>query len=359
MWDILRSRSARRIVEQGCLYSEILPPALKGDDPVFKKLGIYPSFNIARSEYLYRVRGKILIEPEFGYVIIKPFTIIDLALPGSELTRQKTGRQFFSGVPSIIKVAHAKPIKRVPSIITFRYVFDGNYYHFYQDIMAKLKLLEDHNIDKALPILVSSALASKSYFQTVTQRGSLAKRKWIVQEDFFIEAEEVIFAKVEQGTRDRLDYFLDSFDAVKADSTKFRRLFLTRGQKHGRYIVNMDQIKPILEKYHFEVIDTGEMTFDEQITVFSQARYVIGIHGAGLTNIIYRRGERLSLLEIFQPDETPLHYYAISKIYSFNYDYIVGTDRLNKTRTAPFSVDPLVFGEKVNMMFANHADLHN
>ncbi len=182
-------------------------------------------------------------------------------------------------------------------------------------------------------------------------RGALANRKWIVQDDFYLETEEIIFAKCDVGCREMLDFFLDSFEGASAVPAQSRRLFLTRALQRGRYILNLDLIRPILEQFGFEEIDTAKMAVEEQMTLFSQAGYVIGIHGAGLTNMIYRRNGSLKLLEIFPPAETSLHYYILSNLYNFNYDYLIGTESQETSRYAPFCVDPVLLEAKLGKMF--------
>lgn len=351
LWDSMKSRSLKSILNASCLHLERFSPALQSDDPIFSNPDIQAHLNMEREEYLYRVQGKIVVEPEFGYVILKPFTIIDLALPGSQMVRDPKARQFFSGVPSFRSVMKGQPVVKVPSVITFHFVFDSNYYHFYMDVMTRLKLLDDYGIDQNIPILVSARLASQPFFQQITQSGSLSKRKWIVQDGFFLETEEIIFAKCDVGCRESLDFFLDSFDGAQVVTSQSRRLFLTRNAQVGRNIVNMDQLQPILDRFGFEVIDAGEMTVEEQMTIFSQAGCVIGIHGAALTNIVYRRNGSLKLLEIFLPEEAPLFYYLLAKTYDFEYDYILGTASQNKTRHAPFCVDPSLLESKLVKMF--------
>jgi capsular polysaccharide biosynthesis protein len=83
-------------------------------------------------------------------------------------------------------------------------------------------------------------------------------------------------------------------------------------------------VLPILSHFGIEVIDADEMTIEEQMTAFHQASIVVGLHGAGLTNIVYRRGGPLRVLEIFPPHQQPVHYYMLSKMYGFDYQHLIG-----------------------------------
>ena len=65
-----------------------------------------------------------------------------------------------------------------------------------------------------------------------------------------------------------------------------------------RYFVKTDQYvnkidwghrnQPISEK-NFDIVKLENLSFDEQIYIFSNAKIVIGAHGAGLTNLCFSK----------------------------------------------------------------------
>ncbi len=89
----------------------------------------------------------------------------------------------------------------------------------------------------------------------------------------------------------------------------------------------MDEIIPILEKYNFKVVDTDNMTLEEQSLLLGNTRYLIAIHGAGLTNMVFRRNSAMDILEIFPPsDVVPYHYAILARRYQFGYRGIMGEE---------------------------------
>ena len=77
-----------------------------------------------------------------------------------------------------------------------------------------------------------------------------------------------------------------------------RRLFLARNGT--RRVANMDAIAPVLRRHGIEVVSCDGRSFDDQVSLFSSARLVIGVHGAGLTNAIFMP-EGSSLVEVVPP----------------------------------------------------------
>src|SRR5690242_18647078 len=95
-----------------------------------------------------------------------------------------------------------------------------------------------------------------------------------------------------------MDYILDQMQ-ISNDMRRFNeRVFLTRNKTAARTIMNMPEIAKVLRQFEFQIVDTAGMSIDDQIDVFSKTRYLVAIHGAGLTNIIFRRDAPLSVLEL-------------------------------------------------------------
>ena len=340
---------------KACVFDECLPPYTSDTDPMISDLSVDREMLKERHLYLYHLRRSAFMEPEFGYVIAEPWSLINLSLPGSELVRQRETMPLFSGVPSVSKLFAAKkrgsPVRKESVVVSFRFVFDYNYYHFYCDIMNRLKIIDDYGIDKSVPLIVSPVLASQKFFQRMSERGDLANRNWLVQDGFHIQAEEIIFLKPDPCSRAQIDYFLECGDIPTADISKNRRIFLNRGVKDGRNIANIAELTPVLRSYDFEVIDAANMTFDEQRELFSQTGFLIAIHGAGLVNFVFRRSGPLKVLEIFPPSETPLMFYELSRIYGFDYQCVRGKDAVTGQRRSPFYLDPALLKEQLVVMF--------
>jgi hypothetical protein len=63
-------------------------------------------------------------------------------------------------------------------------------------------------------------------------------------------------------------------------------IYVDRGQ-HRRKCKNGDNVANWFKSRGWLVVNPGEMTLDQQISTFGRAKIVAGIHGAGLTNILW------------------------------------------------------------------------
>src|SRR6478736_5721811 len=71
---------------------------------------------------------------------------------------------------------------------------------------------------------------------------------------------------------------------ARTSSSVSKRLLIER-KGPTRKIENFDQVQQFLAHHGFETIVLEEMSIVEQILLFQNAEFVIGTHGAGLTNL--------------------------------------------------------------------------
>lgn len=76
-------------------------------------------------------------------------------------------------------------------------------------------------------------------------------------------------------------------DSVSDEAENFDKIYITRRKADNRKLLNDEETIAILEKYDFRVICAEDYTLKEQIKIFKSAKYLISIHGAGLTNMLY------------------------------------------------------------------------
>ncbi len=81
-----------------------------------------------------------------------------------------------------------------------------------------------------------------------------------------------------------------------------------------------------------------DLCISKQIEYFSRAEVIVGIHGAGLTNIIFSYKNKPTIVEITACDYIPTHYYWLSQAFQYNYHLFLG-DKLQYT-----AADKTTFG---------------
>ena len=75
--------------------------------------------------------------------------------------------------------------------------------------------------------------------------------------------------------------------ALGVRSRPKRRVYLSRRGAANRVLVNEDEVESMLQRYGFEVVELGRLSFPDQVRLFSEASHVVAPHGAGLANVVF------------------------------------------------------------------------
>ena len=84
-----------------------------------------------------------------------------------------------------------------------------------------------------------------------------------------------------------LTWLREAFASLMAPEPKGRKLFVTRSEGATRRLLNSDEIERIAEQSGFEIVACERLSFGEQVRLFSEARIIAGVHGAGLVNMVF------------------------------------------------------------------------
>lgn len=104
----------------------------------------------------------------------------------------------------------------------------------------------------------------------------------------------------------------------------YRRIYVSRRKANKRFVVNEDAIETILKKYDFDFLCMEDFSFWDQVRLFSSTKYLISIHGAALTNMLFMP-EGSKVLEIRKEgDDSNLCYFSLASALGIDYYYQFG-----------------------------------
>jgi capsular polysaccharide biosynthesis protein len=228
--------------------------------------------------------------------------------------------------PSVLKAIAARNggsnILELDRVISFRDVHETNYFHCINDVLTKIPLLRTiGSID--VPVVVGTMLYHKPFFQAMLPSLKAAGIDIIDHGQRFIRAKEVVYCKAMPCSAEHIAAVLQLLrdPAQEATPVEHRMVFLTRrpGTANGRVPANGAAVEAMMADLGFEVIDTASMPWSDQVALFRNVRHLVALHGAGLTNMIFRTGQPMSVLEIFPGDSLPPHYYWLALANGFKY----------------------------------------
>ena len=79
---------------------------------------------------------------------------------------------------------------------------------------------------------------------------------------------------------------------IKNDQSNIKKIYIDRDDTNlkktsERFVSNEDEIKRYLLKENFIFVKLHELKFIDQVKLFYNAKYVVGLHGAGFANIVF------------------------------------------------------------------------
>jgi hypothetical protein len=285
------------------------------------------------------------IEPTLGWGISKDFKLIPQSLWHTYVHLHK---------PSFFKYL-LSPRKKLflTNAIPLHYGW-GSYWHFYNDIIGAIRLADEAGLPLDTPILIAEGLSKTRFFQDVLALSpSLQKRNWVLQNSQTnAYCSEAHFFTPLWNHRENFDAvlkYIGFYENLQQETAGNKRIFIGRNQSRGRTILNLDELKEVLIKYDFIYTDCDDLNLLQQIEVFQHAAYVIGVHGAGLTNIVYRQGRPMKLLEIFSAKFWNPCYYLLCVQYQYDYFGLVGSEP-SEDGMGNFSIDIQEFENQILLM---------
>lgn len=212
---------------------------------------------------------------------------------------------------------------------SFVVVTDGwsqGYFHWVLDVLPKLIHLEN-NLNTYKIILPS--FYEKDFYKTSIEL--LGNKEKV----FYYDTQFLVFKKItlagstgttgnydEQTILNLRNRFLTATNNLSNKTTK--KIYISRNQASRRRIINESEILEVLYDNGFEKVETENLSFEQQIKLFSEAEFVVGVHGAGLTNLLFMQ-PNTNLLELrFETDKINNCYFSLSSALKINYFYCLG-----------------------------------
>lgn len=148
----------------------------------------------------------------------------------------------------------------------------------------------------------------------VAWKGSKIKVNRLIVPSFRREQAFPVSPSACQWLRQRL---LGNLPHVESKRRSFSpRIYISRAKTTGRKVTNEDAVLKALTPLGFVAYTLENMSFADEVRLFSQAEIVVAPHGSGLVNIIF--AQNLSVIELFGSTGVPC-FLVLAKSLGFQY----------------------------------------
>jgi capsular polysaccharide biosynthesis protein len=194
-------------------------------------------------------------------------------------------------------------------------------------------------------VLVSETLYTSARFRRLVVDNPRVGDVEVLSRSSIVKVDRPVFGRVGWPTPELGSWLTDHIAPAVAASPE-RRLLIVRGRDSGRSFVNRDEVEQIAKSRGFDAVMLEDYSFEDQIELFASARVVVGVHGAGLANLVFRGRRPLTVLELVPDTMSHAFYYNLVRCLGGDYRAIrvgstgAGVDyRLKNVAVAPGQLD--------------------
>lgn len=199
-------------------------------------------------------------------------------------------------------------------------IFYGGYYDFIFLVVTKLCRIKD-----AFPkedfsdVVLSYPLFNAAYEIDYLQLLDINIDNLVDSRIYKVEAPHIITANSAHWHPNLTDilslkrYIEKKFQPVKTESN---RIYISRSGR--RHIINEDELVVLLKKFNFLIIEDKKRTVIEQISIYHNASFILGPHGASFSNIIWCE-PGTHLFELFSCNYAPDFFLYLATIMEMKY----------------------------------------
>ena len=357
IWQLLVERSSRGRVLPKTLHTRTDLP-FSGVEAHRLRSALAPHL-LAPSRRFRQVERVSLLEtsgyitPDGGWLIAGATSLVDSCLVDSDYARKPSFRRYLQ-----MRLRPGRSIRQLPRVVHLRDWSESNYWHFLNDIIGgRLRLALKSGVGPDTPLLLGRRAVEQPFVQEILARSGLARMKLIVQDDELLRFRDILYFQTPRHSLDSVNFFVDWLNAPAARTSATKRVLLARGGRAGRPMTNFAEVEAVCRQNGFETIHPDTLSLREQIELFSQVRYLVAEHGAGLTNMAFRRRAPLTVLEIFPAwaythpgglvGPPPPHYFWLAQALGFQYDAIAGGAMDAGHPGMSFCVDPVLLEQRL------------
>ncbi|MFQ3585412.1 MAG: glycosyltransferase 61 family protein [Cyanobacteriota bacterium] len=253
-------------------------------------------------------------------------TDLSLCLPPPEFLDQDYWPDHLQHHP-ILDLPHLPPPIRLDGPVALLPLGAVNYFHWMVDILPALDILRRAGIlSSPLPILIHGYQGKPFQQQTLATLGIPSERILSFEPlgGSHVQAQTLIVPSTAGPvgclTPQSLQVLQRLAQLVQPSLSHSypRRIYISRRSARWRRVINEAEVLAALQPWGFVSVQLETLSLPEQIALMQGAEVVIGIHGAGLTNLAFCRPQTL-VMEILPSNALLPYFWTIAQVAALRY----------------------------------------
>jgi len=189
----------------------------------------------------------------------------------------------------------------------------NNYWHWIFDVLPKFGILEKSNLKLTPNYYLLPSLKKKYQIETLLSLKMSPKKlldgekfKHIVCDNLLASDHPNVFNNNPSKSIKNIPIWIIKWLRKKYIKNSYinkklpKRIFINREEDsilERRKIINNEDVKNLLKNLGFKSVTLSNHNFKEQVELFKNAKFIVGLHGAGFANIVFAK-PKTSVIEI-------------------------------------------------------------
>lgn len=181
-----------------------------------------------------------------------------------------------------------------------------NYYHATVELLSRIQYIDSFEEYRSIPLLIDEVILNTPQYADILKILNKFNHPIIfIKQNNMHRVKRLVFPSyntwmpinIREGetlipedfliASSAIKYLRENVLAGKESNVGYRKVFISRKNSSNVRLCNEEDVIDLFKQYGFEVIYPEELSFSEQVEIFSKAEYVAGTSGAAFTNIIY------------------------------------------------------------------------
>lgn len=196
-------------------------------------------------------------------------------------------------------------------VVVFFNPFYINYYHFIAECITRLLSVYDKK-EHVQPIVLSSS--PKYVFSFLELLGY--KNIITIEEDEILYCEDIILPSQTTVVHKQNPHIINllskilrkNVETIKHKFSDFKNIYISREKAIYRKVLNETDLLNAISRYDFKIVNFEDYSLLDCIAIMSNADCLLGVHGAGLTNMIFMDSQKLIIHLIHEGHHDPSFY---------------------------------------------------
>lgn len=215
--------------------------------------------------------------------------------------------------------------------------FSHGYFHWVTDVLPKFELLAASGVNLSNLALVLPYKLNQPYIQASLEMFGIrrvvrvGKFRYLRLEILKQVSELALTGNYRPGLLVAMrNRFVAAVAAESGSAGQIRfgqigtptRIYISRAGASRRRLANEEELLPVLERYGISCLRLEDLSFPDQVRLFSGARLIVGLHGAGLTNAMWMSPGTAMLELRFRGDAHNNCYFSLAAALDLDYWYV-------------------------------------